>query len=152
MGTRLFVGGLSWDTTEDSLRNFFSSAGTVSSAQVIIDKFSGKSKGFGFVEMGSADDAQKAIDTLNGQQLDGRAIVVNEARPQAPRENRGGGGGYGGNRGGGGGYGGNRGGGGGGGYGGGGGGRGGFGGGRGGRGGGRGGGRDDYGDRGGRDW
>lgn len=143
MGTRLFVGGLSWDTTEDSLRAFFAAAGTVASATVITDKFTGKSKGFGFVEMGSADEAQKAVDELNGKQLDGRAIAVNEARPQAPRENRGGGGYGGGSRGGYGGGGGSR-----GGYGGGGGSRGGD---RGGRGGG-GGRRDDYGDRGGRDW
>jgi RNA recognition motif-containing protein len=149
MGTRLFVGGLSWDTTEDSLRAFFATVGTVVSATVITDKFTGKSKGFGFVEMSSSDEAQKAVDELNGKQLDGRAIAVNEARPQAPRENRGGGGGgYRGGGGGGYGGGGSR-----GGYGGGG-SRGGYGGGgrggdRGGRGGGR---RDDYGDRGGRDW
>lgn len=155
MAAKLFVGGLSWDTTEESLRALFAQVGTVSSAQIITDKFTGKSRGFGFVEMGTDEEAQKAIQELNGKQLDGRAIVVNEAKPLAPRENRGGGGG--GYRGGGGG-GGYRGGGGGG-YGGGG-GRGGYGGGgggrrddRGGRGGGHRGGRDDYGDnRGGRDW
>jgi len=153
MAAKLFVGGLSWDTTEDSLRNLFSQVGTVASAQIITDKFTGKSRGFGFVEMGSDEEAQKAIQELNGKPLDGRTIVVNEAKPLAPRENRGGGGG-GGYRGGGGGGGGYRGG--GGGYGGGG-GRGGYGGGRrddrGGRGGGHRGGRDSYGDdRGGRDW
>lgn len=150
MAAKLFVGGLSWDTTEDTLRAHFAQAGQVTSAQVITDKFTGKSRGFGFVEMSSDEEAQTAVQTLNGTQLDGRAIVVNEARPMTPRENRGGGGG-GGYRGGGGG--GNR----GGGYGG---GRGGFGGRRddrghgGGHGGFRGGRRDDYGgdDRGGRDW
>jgi cold-inducible RNA-binding protein len=144
MATKLFVGGLSWDTTEDTLRNHFAQAGQVASAQVITDKFTGRSRGFGFVEMANPDDAQKAIQELNGTQLDGRSIVVNEAKPMAPRENRGGGGGY--RGGGGGGFGGGRGGGGRGGYGGGGrrddrGGRGGF---------DR---RDNHGDdRGGRDW
>ncbi len=143
MATKLFVGGLSWDTTEDTLRNHFAQAGQVASAQVITDKFTGRSRGFGFVEMANPDDAQKAIQELNGTQLDGRSIVVNEAKPMAPRENRGGGGYRGG---GGGGFGGGRGGGGRGGYGGGGrrddrGGRGGF---------DR---RDNHGDdRGGRDW
>lgn len=86
MSTKLFVGGLSWDTTEDSLRNFFSQAGNVVSAKVITDKFSGKSRGFGFVEMGSEQETKEAITKLNGQTLDGRTITVNEARPQAPRE------------------------------------------------------------------
>lgn len=102
MALKLFVGGLSWDTTDDSLRNFFAAVGTVTSAKIITDKFSGKSRGFGFVEMGSDDEAKKAIAELNGKTLDGRAIVVNEAKPMAPRENRGfGGGGGGGYRGGG---------------------------------------------------
>ncbi len=87
MATKLFVGGLSWDTKEDSLKNFFSQAGDVVSATVITDKFSGRSKGFGFVEMSSEQEAQKAIKELNGQSLDGRNITVNEARPQQPREN-----------------------------------------------------------------
>lgn len=111
MASKLFVGGLSWDTTDDSLRAFFSQVGTVVSAQVIMDKFTGKSKGFGFVEMSSDAQAQEAMQKLNGQSLDGRNVAVNEAKPQVPRENRfgggGGGGGYGGGRGGqGGGYGG----------------------------------------------
>lgn len=89
MATKLFVGGLSWDTTEDSLRNFFAASGTVVSATVITDKYTGKSKGFGFVEMGSEEEAQKAMQTLNGQQLDGRAVAVNEAKPMQPREDRG---------------------------------------------------------------
>ena len=116
MAVKLFVGGLSWDTTDDSLRTFFATIGTVTSAKIITDKFSGKSRGFGFVEMGTDDEAKKAIAELNGKTLDGRAIVVNEAKPMAPRENRGfgGGGGGGGFRGGGGGGGGYRGGGGGG--------------------------------------
>ena len=99
MAVKLFVGGLSWDTTEDSLKSFFATVGTVTSATIISDKFSGKSRGFGFVEMSTDDEAKKAIAELNGKTLDGRAIVVNEAKPMAPRENRGfggGGGGYGG--------------------------------------------------------
>lgn len=105
MATKLFVGGLSWDTTDQSLQAFFAQAGTVVSATVITDKFSGRSKGFGFVEMSSEAEAQEAIQKLNGQTLDGRSINVNEARPQQPRENRSFGGGNrggfgGGNRGG----------------------------------------------------
>ena len=106
-GSKLFVGGLSWDTTDESLNNFFAQAGTVVSAAVITDKFSGRSKGFGFVEMSSSGEAEKAMNELNGKELDGRTIAVSEARPKEPRENRfGGGGGGGGYRGGGGGYGG----------------------------------------------
>jgi RNA recognition motif-containing protein len=100
MAVKLFVGGLSWDTTDDSLRTFFATVGTVTSAKIITDKFSGKSRGFGFVEMGTDEEAKKAIADLNGKTLDGRAIVVNEAKPMAPRENRGFGGGGGGYRGG----------------------------------------------------
>ena len=93
MAAKLFVGGLSWDTTSDSLRQFFAQAGTVVSATVITDKFSGRSKGFGFVEMSTDAEAQEATQKLNGQDLDGRTIAVSEARPQAPRDNRFGGGG-----------------------------------------------------------
>ena len=100
MAVKLFVGGLSWDTTDDSLRTFFTTVGSVTSAKIITDKFSGKSRGFGFVEMSTDDEAKKAIADLNGKTLDGRAIVVNEAKPMAPRENRGFGGGGGGYRGG----------------------------------------------------
>lgn len=89
---KLFVGGLSWDTTDQSLQAFFSQVGSVVSASVITDKFSGKSKGFGFVEMATTEEAEKAMQQLNGQSLDGRAINVSEARPKEPRENRGGGG------------------------------------------------------------
>ena len=71
MATKLFVGGLSWDTKEDSLKNLFSQAGTVVSATVITDKFSGRSKGFGFVEMSSQPEADEAIKKFNGQSLDG---------------------------------------------------------------------------------
>ncbi|OGD06199.1 RNA-binding protein [Candidatus Amesbacteria bacterium RIFOXYB1_FULL_47_13] len=85
---KLFVGGLSWDTTDEGLRNFFSGTGNVVSASVVMDRFSGKSRGFGFVEMSSDEEAKKAISTLNGQTLDGRTVVVNEARPQAPRDDR----------------------------------------------------------------
>lgn len=85
MAVKLFVGGLAWGTTDDSLKQFFASAGQVVSAVVITDKFTGKSKGFGFVEMSSDAEAKEAITKLNGQELDGRAITVNEARPQAPR-------------------------------------------------------------------
>ncbi|OGF83050.1 RNA-binding protein [Candidatus Giovannonibacteria bacterium RIFCSPLOWO2_01_FULL_46_13] len=88
MATKLFVGGLAWATTDDKLREFFAAAGTVVSANVITDKFTGKSKGFGFVEMSTDEEAQAATEKLNGQNLDGRTIVVNEARPLQPRENK----------------------------------------------------------------
>lgn len=101
MAAKLFIGSLSWDTTDQSLKDFFSQAGTVVSAQVIMDKYTGKSRGFGFVEMSSDAEAAEAITKLNGQTLDGRAIVVNEAKPMAPRDSSGGpGGGRGGFRGG----------------------------------------------------
>ena len=126
MGNKLYVGNLSYDVTSESLGQMFGPHGTVQSAQVITDKFSGQSKGFGFVEMSSDAEAQAAIAALNGQDHGGRALTVNEARPREERGGRGGGGG--GGRGG---FGGGRGGSGGGRSGGGGGGRGGFGGGRG---------------------
>lgn len=85
MTNKLFVGSLAWATTDQSLGDFFSQAGTVVSAKVITDRNTGRSKGFGFVEMSTPEEAQKAVDTLNGQDLDGRSIVVNEARPQQPR-------------------------------------------------------------------
>src|SRR3954453_19173615 len=145
MGNKLYVGNLSYNVRDDDLQQAFAQYGTVSSAKVMMDRDTGRSKGFGFVEMGSDPEAQAGINGMNGQALDGRAIVVNEARPREERP-----GGYGGSRGGyggggsggGGGYGGGgrAGGGGGGGYGGGGGGYGGGGGGRSGGGGGYGGG------------
>jgi len=101
MGTKLYVGGLPYSTTEQQLSELFSQQGSVTSAKVITDKFTGQSRGFGFVEMATGEEAQKAITALNGTEMGGRTITVNEARPQ---EKRSGGGGYGG--GGGGGYGG----------------------------------------------
>lgn len=86
MATKLYVGSLSYDTTEDSLKDLFSGAGTVSSASIIVDKFSGKSKGFGFVEMSSEEEAKKAIEMFNGKELDGRNIVVDEAKPMKKRD------------------------------------------------------------------
>lgn len=96
MATKLFIGSLAWATTDDSLQAFFSQVGTVTSARVITDRATGRSKGFGFVEMSNDEEAQKAITELNGKDLDGRAIVVNEARPMEPRDNSRGG--YGGGR------------------------------------------------------
>ncbi|HEX7579738.1 MAG TPA: RNA-binding protein [Thermoanaerobaculia bacterium] len=93
---KLYVGNLSYSTTDSSLNELFAPFGTVESARVISDRDTGTSKGFGFVEMSNAD-AQKAMGALNGREIDGRAIKVNEAKPQ---ENRGGGGGYGGGGGG----------------------------------------------------
>lgn len=101
MAKKLYIGSLSYDTTDDSLRNFFSGAGTVESANVIMDKMSGRSRGFGFVEMSTDEEAQKAVEMFNGKELDGRTIVVNEARPMEDRPRDGGGfGGRGGSRGG----------------------------------------------------
>jgi RNA recognition motif-containing protein len=94
MAKKLFVGNLSWNTTDQSLQDFFATAGNVVSAHVITDRNTGRSRGFGFVEMSSDEEAQAAMD-LNGKQLDGREIVVNEARE---REDRGGSGGGGGER------------------------------------------------------
>jgi len=93
MGTKLYVGGLPYSTTEQQLSELFAQQGSVTSAKVITDKFTGQSRGFGFVEMATGEEAQKAITALNGTQMGGRTITVNEARPQ---EKRGGGGGYGG--------------------------------------------------------
>lgn len=137
MGNKLYVGNLSFNTTETDLQDFFAQAGPVTEVLLVQDKFTGKSRGFAFVTMGSDADAQNAITQFHGKPFDGRNLTVNEARPREERSGGGGGGGYGGGGGGGGrgGYGG--GGGGRGGYGGGGGGRGGGGGGRGDRGGGR---------------
>ena len=112
MGNKLYVGNLSYNIRDDDLQQAFAQYGTVSSAKVMMDRDTGRSKGFGFVEMGSDPEAQAAINGMNGQALDGRAIVVNEARPREERPggygNRGGygGGGGGGYGGGGGGYGG----------------------------------------------
>lgn len=86
MGNKLFIGGIAWKTTEDALKEAFAAAGTVESASIITDRMSGRSKGFGFVEMSTEEEAQAAIEMWNGKELDGRAIVVNEARP--PREDQ----------------------------------------------------------------
>lgn len=93
MATKLFVGSLAWGTTDDSLKEFFSAAGEVVSANVIMDRETNRSKGFGFVEMSSDEEAKKAVEELNGKELDGRAIVVSEARPREdrPRGDNGGG-------------------------------------------------------------
>ncbi len=93
MGTKLYVGSLPYSTTEQELQQLFSQHGAVASAKVITDRYTGQSRGFGFVEMASADDAQKAITALNGAPLGGRTLVVNEARPQEKRSFGGGGGG-----------------------------------------------------------
>jgi RNA recognition motif-containing protein len=110
MSNKLYVGNLSFNTSNQDLIDLFSAAGTVTSANVVEDRETGRSRGFGFVEMASSDDAQAAISELNGKEVDGRALKVNEAKP---REDRGGFGGGGGGRGrgnggGGGGYGGGR--------------------------------------------
>ena len=81
MSKKLYVGSLSYTTTEDSLKNFFSEAGNVESATIIKDNISGRSKGFGFDELSSEEEATKAIEILKGKELDGRSIIVNEARP-----------------------------------------------------------------------
>lgn len=91
MEAKLYVGNLPYSTVDADLENLFSQAGTVKSAQVIKDRVSGRSKGFGFVEMSSPDEAQSAINKFNGQDFNGRALTVNLARP---REERSGGGGY----------------------------------------------------------
>lgn len=148
MANKLFVGGISFQTSEETFRNAFAEAGTVVSAVIMTDKFTGRSRGFGFVEMSSQEEANRAIEMWNGKMLDGRALIVNEARPMEDRPQRSGGGfggggrSFGGGRGGyGGGRGGDRG------------GRGGDRGGRGGFGGGNRGGRGGYDDNtGGRDW
>jgi len=90
MANKLYVGSLSYDTTEDTLKDTFAQAGTVQSATIIIDRMSNRSKGFGFVEMSSDEEAKKAIEMFNGKELDGREIVVNEARPMVDRSQGGG--------------------------------------------------------------
>lgn len=96
MAKKLYVGNLGYDTTEESLRALFASVGEVLSANIITDRMSGRSKGFGFVEMATEADAQKAISQLNGSTLDNRQLNVAEARPQQRNDQRGGGGGGGG--------------------------------------------------------
>ncbi len=100
MATKLFIGSLPWDVTDDQLKDFFSSAGTVVTANVVVDRDTNRSRGFGFVEMSTEEEAQKAVKELNNADLGGRNIIVSEARPKTDRPA---GGGYGGGNGGGGG-------------------------------------------------
>ena len=93
MAKKLYVGNLSYDTTSESLRAAFEAVGQVATADVISDRYSGRSRGFGFVEMASDADANKAVEQLNGTSLDGRSITVAEARPRENRDDRGGSGG-----------------------------------------------------------
>jgi cold-inducible RNA-binding protein len=98
MATKLFVGNLSFNTTEGQILDLFKQAGNVVSCELIMDKFTGKSRGFAFVQMGTQEEATKAITDFNGKEIDGRALTVNEARPreERPRGDFGGGGGGGG--------------------------------------------------------
>jgi RNA recognition motif-containing protein len=90
MAAKLYVGGLSYSTTSETLREYFAQCGTVESASVITDKFSGQSRGFGFVEMATSEEAQRAISELNGKDLDGRKITVNVSNPRTPGSGGGG--------------------------------------------------------------
>jgi cold-inducible RNA-binding protein len=101
MATKLFVGSLAYSVTDAELEEFFAAAGNVASAKVIIDRDTNRSKGFGFVEMGTDEEAKAAVEQLNGKELNGRAVAIDEAKPQENRERRSfgggnGGGGYGG--------------------------------------------------------
>lgn len=98
MGNKLYVGNLPYTVRDDDLHQAFSAYGNVNSAKVMMERDTGRSKGFGFVEMGSDAEAQSAINGMNGQSLGGRSLVVNEARPMEPRPPRTGGGGFGGGR------------------------------------------------------
>ena len=100
MATKLFVGNLSFNTTEGDILDLFKQAGNVSSCELIVDKFTNKSRGFAFVEFGSQEEATKAITQFNGKELDGRALTVNEAKPREDRPRGDFGGGRGGDRGG----------------------------------------------------
>ena len=93
MAAKLYVGNLPYSATEDGLKSHFSSAGSVASVKIIIDRETGRSKGFGFVEMESDDGAQSAVSQLDGQEYEGRSLRVSEAKPQPERDSRGGGGG-----------------------------------------------------------
>ena len=103
MGNKLYVGNISFNSTEQDLRDLFSEIGEIESLKLITDKITGRSRGFGFVEMASEEDARKAIAAINGKELMGKTLTVSEARPQQPRTGgfqarRGGGGGFGGGR------------------------------------------------------
>jgi len=106
MSMKLYVGNLSFNTSTQDLEQLFAEVGTVESTNIIEDRETGRSRGFGFVEMSSKEEGEKAIETLNGKEIDGRELKVNEAKPQESRGGGGGGGGRGGYGGGGGGYGG----------------------------------------------
>ncbi|HMN92830.1 MAG TPA: RNA-binding protein [Hydrogenophaga sp.] len=98
MGNKLYVGNLPYTVRDEDLQQAFSAYGSVNSAKVMMERDTGRSKGFGFVEMGSDAEAQTAIEGMNGQSMGGRSLVVNEARPMEPRPPRSGGGGFGGGR------------------------------------------------------
>jgi len=100
MGTRLYVGNLSFETMENDIQSLFGQVGTVTDCHLVSDRFTGKSRGFAFVEMSNQAEATKAIAELNGKDCDGRALTVNEAKPREERSGGGGGGGYGGGGGG----------------------------------------------------
>jgi RNA recognition motif-containing protein len=100
LAKRIYVGGLPYSATDADLEKLFSSSGTVTSASVVVDRYTGQAKGFGFVEMGSDAEADAAINSLNGTAMGGRTLTVNEARPREERPRTGGGGGYGGGGGG----------------------------------------------------
>lgn len=92
----MYVGGISYNTSEDALKNYFSEAGTVESAQIIMDRVTGRSRGFGFVTMSSEEEGQKAVELFNGKEFEGRSLTVNVARPKTDRPKRSGfGGGFG---------------------------------------------------------
>ncbi len=91
MSKKIYVGNMSYSTTEETLRDLFAAYGDVESVSIITDKFTGRARGFGFVEMGSEDAAQAAVAALNGQKVDGRELKVNEAHDRAPRQSGGGG-------------------------------------------------------------
>jgi len=86
LSTKLYIGNLPYTVDTDQLKNLFSQAGSVTDAVVIMDKYSGRSKGFGFVEFGTEEEAKKAIEMYNEKEFEGRKLIVNEARPQKPRE------------------------------------------------------------------
>lgn len=91
MATKLFVGNLPFNTTPEELENVFGQSGSVTSVNIITDKFTGRSRGFGFVEMGTEEEAQAAVESLHGHEMQGRPLTVNEAKPQQPRSGGGGG-------------------------------------------------------------
>lgn len=85
---KLFVGGIPWESTEDTLRAYFQGAGTVETSTIITDRLNGRSKGYGFIEMSTLEEAERAIEMFNGKEFEGRQLTVNEAQPPRPREER----------------------------------------------------------------